>query len=208
VVAGFSYPLGEFASADPKDKNAGLAQNGVFYQLNFSRFLSSHVGMAISIFEQENPVNGDRIVIDLRRIYSPSVTVRFGNWINAGLMAGIHYKIHAGKNSPFCFHARLQLGFVNCSTPEYHVRGNVNGAALHLDQDSFSAIAPVYSASGGVSVSPNKYFSIVFWGNFMDSYPDFPNATTTINSGISVVNSFEQNMVTWNAGAGIVFIFP
>jgi opacity protein-like surface antigen len=117
---GLALPLGDYASTDVKNENAGFATPGSIVQVNFDWLGKSDFGLAIQYSYQRNAISGSVKDDTLVGLNQPIGT---GSWTNHYIMAGagiIHFvdKVY--------FEGRALIGFIISSSPVFRTMDPVS----------------------------------------------------------------------------------
>lgn len=186
---GPSFALGDFASVDGDNDNAGFAKGGLLFDLSFGYKLNDRFGFAGLIRSQAHTVNADALA---RAGALPGylLTVQADAYgIGAYFLGGYgSFEI----NESMSFETRAMIGYAVTQAPavNYRYSNLTNGQIFLFDQGAASAGAFAYDLGVGIRRNLGKRFSMASMLDVMGTNPEFEYQIINLDGSrtFSVVN--------------------
>jgi hypothetical protein len=178
---GPSIPLGNFASNDIKNPNAGFANTGSKIEINGGFALMKSVDLALKLFYSGNSYDVQSLTNSLKSQYpGTSWTTTGRNWDIFGGMIGLSYS-YPFRNK-FVGDFKFQTGFMQSSVPQMIITGS-NGTKITDSKRSASSL--VYQISAGGHYPVGRLVDLVGSLEYLSSSPTFSNVSRISNLPMS-----------------------
>ena len=173
LLGGISSPLGNFASANYYNNNAGFAKKGPVFGFDGAIYVYKSLGIGytltyqdqgeLSIADGQNIANG--YTADFQKDLTTITTV--DRYINLNFLVGPQYSYTYHK---FILDARASVGVIkSISTPSFGIDfDNSTNTSQVINQFSSSALAFAYSGSIGLRWSFSDDWDLGIKTNYVD----------------------------------------
>lgn len=203
VSIGPSFPIGDFASKDPDNEKAGLAQTGAIFDISFGYKLGKNFGVAALIRGQANSTDTQAIVDELYTQIPSTVNadVETGNWTAGAFLAGGYASFPVSKK--ISFDPRVMIGFLSATSPDTDVYLSDGSNSGWVKQASVTSTAFAYLVGVGLKFDVGKRICILTNLDYMGANPEFKDVQTLSSDGNIEVNNWKQPFSTINVGVGV-----
>jgi opacity protein-like surface antigen len=113
AAGGFSFPVGDFASPDVKNTNAGFANSGFLVQVNLDWIGKNNFGVGLQYTFQHNPLKSS---VENDTLTGMGQAVGTGAWTNHYLMPGVVFLKFFHK---IYVEGKVLIGIVLSSSPVF-----------------------------------------------------------------------------------------
>lgn len=205
ITLGPSIPIEDFASKDPNNEAAGWANVGGLIDLSFAyEFGTGNFGVTAILRGQSNPTDAQALADAFAAKYNyVNWIVSAENWSLGGLLVGGYGSFDITEKSSF--ETRGMIGFLNATSPEIKVTGNVLGMEAWTKRSKASATAFSYLLGAGFKFGVGSKLYFLTNLDYLGSKPEFLNVETTTSFGSSEKNTYHQNIGTLNLSVGLGF---
>jgi hypothetical protein len=178
---GPSIPLGNFASNDINNSNAGFANTGSKIEINGGFRLINSMDLALKLFYSGNSYDIKSLTNGLSAQYPGTTWTTTGrNWDIYGGMVGASYS-YPFRNK-FVGDIKFLTGFMQSSVPQMIITGS-NGTKITDSKRSASSF--VYQISAGGHYPVGRLVDIVGSLEYLSSSPTFSNVSRVSNLPMS-----------------------
>ncbi|WP_247233317.1 hypothetical protein [Telluribacter sp. SYSU D00476] len=212
--AGYSIPIGKFASKQFNDPNAGLAGSGYFGQLSYEQRFNSWLGARLSGSLNINETNPDPIIeqysilLPNRDTYTWQKDVT--QWKFGSVLAGPAVFLRMG---PIILEGHVQVGVAFARSPSLSVIGTSSTGNFPVEARVAQANSKALGLGAGgsirVPITERLHFQIT--GSWIGSNMYFKDVPTYAFVGdvgpIESLQSRRRYIGVLNAGAGLAFNF-
>jgi hypothetical protein len=203
LSAGPGIPVGDFASKDPKNKNAGIANTGTFIDLSFACKLDENLGIAALVRGQANGTDTKVVSTSFSKQIPSGVktTLKTGSWGLGGFMLGGYGSFPTTEKVSFEF--RALLGYVYASSPYVIISFTGSGNSGWVKQESASSFALAYIVGAGFKFDAGKRICLFLNTDYFAAKPEFKSVKIYSNNGENDLTSFSQPYGAVSVGLGI-----
>lgn len=194
--AGYLIPSGKYAEKSFK-KDAGMADNGISYSLEFSKFYKSGLGWSIVAGQHKNQMSFGRLEEMAAEEFGGEWTISGDPWSYYFVMPGFAFRFSWVLN----IEAGISAGYVNSISPETRLDYTISQQSdqLKLPESDSDALAVMPSFRFAY---PLQNFTVfVRWSTFLAR----PQFTMTLLDGEEY--DVKQNIINMNLGMGIGYRF-
>lgn len=181
---GPSFALGDFASVDGNNDNAGFAAGGLLVDLSFGYKLGERFGVAGLIRSQANTLDADALA---RAAVAPGymLTVQTGSYGLGGFFLGGYGSFEI--NEKLSFETRALIGYAVTQAPssDFRYSNLSNGQTILLKQGTASAGAFAYNVGIGIRRNLGKRFGLSTMLDFIGTNPEFEYQVTDFDGSTS-----------------------
>lgn len=203
ISFGPSIPMGDLASKDADNDEAGWAKTGALVDISFAYKLGKgNFGITALLRGQSNPIDAQALSDEFANEFPGVIwNVQSDNWGIGGLMFGGFGSFPLSEKSSF--DTRAMIGFVNASSPGMTVTGTAPGGSIWVKQSSASAAAFAYLIGAGFKFEIGSKLYLLTNLDYLGSKPEFSNVETTTSDGDILTDTWSQRMGTLNFSLGI-----
>jgi hypothetical protein len=212
--AGYSIPVGKFASKQFSDPEAGLAGAGYFTQLGYERRFRSWLGVRLSASLNSNTTN-PQTMIDQYSVFLPNRdtytwTTDVTRWRLGSVLAG---PVLYARLGALTLKGHAQAGLVLAESPGLRVQGTSSTGQYPVDARVSKSDARAFGVGAGGSVRFPLYKRLLFqltgdWVASRIQLYDVPTYTQVgDNAPINGLLSPRRLVGVLNTGAGLVVEF-
>ena len=203
ISIGPSIPIGDFASKDPDNDKAGLAQTGAIFDISFCYKLGKQLGVSALLRGQANSTDKQVIVNELATQLPSGVTadVDTGYWSAGALMVGGYGSFPLSKK--ISFDSKIMFGLLTASSPSFDINLNSGGGMGWVKQESVSSSAFAYLLGVGLKFDAGKRICLLANVDYMGAKPKFENVEIVGSDGTIQTTNWEQPYATINIGIGV-----
>lgn len=191
---GPSFPIGDFASVNSDNLNAGYSKVGVNLNLNYDYMISQNFGLSANVFYGSHKMD-HKIISDFMDIDVPGADISHYQYI--GLLAG---PVVNGTITPKAdINFKLMGGVGRTRSPQATYEGEI-----YAKQDWASAFAWRMSSDAQFKFSRNAFFMIGL--SYTQMRPDFKIVILPNEANPEVLDmEMHVSTINLNAGVGIKF---
>jgi hypothetical protein len=191
---GPSFPIGDFASNNAGNENAGYAKTGVNVNLNYDHMFTKYVGIAVNALYGSNKMD-HKIISDFMEINVPGADISHYQYV--GLIAGPVFTVPVTPKSSIDF--KLLGGVGRARSPEATFMGDI-----YAKQDWASSFTWGTGSDINIQFARNAFFMVGF--SYTQMRPDF-NIVIMPNEVNSETIPMEMHVsaINLNTGIGIKF---
>ena len=202
IAFGPSIPIGDFASKNFKNDQAGLARVGLHLDINFAYKLGKNLGISVLLRGQNNGFDDYTYMNEWNKQIGGSWKMNSSPWSIEGFMFGGNGSYPFAEK--FSFESRVLIGFLNAKSPELNITQNGSGGASWLNQSSESTYAFSYILGAGFKFDVSKKICLLFNIDYLKSKPEFRDVEVTSNfGGAPEKNTYSQIYETINLSFGL-----
>jgi hypothetical protein len=169
---GPSFTLGDYASVDATNDNAGFASGGLLFDLSFGYKLSDRLGLAGLVRSQANPVDAEALA---RAFVVPgySLTVQADAYGLGCFFIGGYGSF--GINEQLSFETRAMIGYAVTQAPSvnYSYFNLSNSQTIRFEQGVASAGAFAYDLGVGLRRNLGKRLGLSTMLDLIGTNPEF-----------------------------------
>ena len=213
-AGGYSVPIGEFASKQFSNPDAGLAGEGFFGQLSYERRIVPWAGLRLSGSLNINQANSEPLIQQYSQFLPNPETYTWQSevtkWRLGAVLAGPVGYLSLG---PVELEGHVQGGLVFAEAPGVTLNG-----ISSTGQNAVDARVPVastrafgYGAGAGVRFRLTDHLRLQLVGDWIGANAQLKDVPTYVKVGdrppINGVISPRRFVTVLNAGAGLVVVF-
>ena len=194
--------MGDFASKDQKNPDAGFAKPGAIFDVSFAYKLGTHFGFSILLRSQANYVDEQAALDQIASQYPTyRVSLATGYWGLGGFMFGGYGSFPIAKK--WSIDSRAMIGFMTATSPTYDARliGSTNNLVI-LQQSSATATSFAYLVGAGLRWNVGRRICLLWNVDYSAAKPEFTTYSTN-NLGAGSNNTYVQPLSTFNSALGI-----
>lgn len=205
LSVGPSFPIGDFASKDTDNDEAGLANPGVMFEISFAHKLGgSNFGISALLRGQGLPTDAQTIADEFgQQAPGADWTVESESWGIGAFMFGGYGSFPVSDN--ISFDTRAMIGFASASSPKLDVTGSANGNIIWIEQESADASAFAYLVGAGFQFGVGDNISLLTNLDYLGTGPEFSEVETKTSDGNTSTSTWEQSIGTINLSVGIAY---
>ncbi len=196
VSLGGGLPLGDFAKDDFSD-GAGNAKLGGLGQIMFTHKIAYRYRLAALISGHSNGVDLSKANLE------PGVSVHTTPWKSTSYMVGVIEEYGFSAHPSIALNIRLFLGAQRTQSPQMRVAYSSPEGYFSATQASYSATSAEVLVGGAFIWKFKESVGLQFHIDGRRSKPKFKG----VDNGDGTFSDFEQDILTVDAGAGLVFSF-
>ena len=202
IAVGPALPQGDFRSNSATEPEAGFAQTGFNFNLNFGYKFNENVGLSILWMGSAFPVDGQSLV-DALALANPGIQWELepGPWATGALMGGL---LTTFPTNQIDIDIRMLAGIASSSSPKISITAFQSGARVDLEQLRDTSGAFAFNIGGGFKYYLSKKIALTINFDYFYTKPSFDVITNTSNATSSNA-SFDQPISSVNITAGIGF---
>jgi hypothetical protein len=200
---GPSIPLGDFASKDVNNDDAGWTNTGVMFDISFAYKLGGgNFGVTALLRGQANPTDAQALADEIANQFAGvNWTVESAGWAIGGFMFGGFGSFPISQKATF--DTKAMIGFVSANSPNYTITGTGPGGTAWIKQESKAATSFAYLFGAGFKFDIGSKLHLLTNLDYLASNPEFRNIETTTSLGTRDRSTLSQNMGTLNLSIGI-----
>lgn len=202
---GPAFAIGDFASVDGSNDNAGYASSGLVFDLSFGYKLSDRFGLAGLVRSQGNRVDADALA---RASALPGyvLTLEADAYGLGGFFLGSYGSFEI--NESLSFEARALIGYAVTQAPavNYNYFNPAHNQTIRFDQGVASAGAFAYNLGIGIRRNLGKRFDLSSMLDLMGTNPEFEYQVLNFN-GTTSYSVVSQPVMTLNLTINIAYRF-
>lgn len=200
---GLASPMGNFRSTDADNKEAGLATEGVAFDLNFGYRMGKTFGVT-AVFRGTGNATSDKAVANNYALQpGQEIKVEPGTWVTAGLYVGGLAVVQ--MNERWAFTARATVGYASVTSPVLKI-GTRDGYLFYKRESAVTG-APAYMLGVGLKGDMGKKLCLLVNLDLQGMQADFDEVKTDdpVTGPGKVSYSQSIALVTFAAGLGYRF---
>lgn len=203
ISLGPSIPVGDLASKNFDNDEAGYANTGAVFDISFAYKLGDgNFGITALIRGQANPTDAQIIADEFSRQFpSANWTVESDSWGIGGLMFGGFGSFPVSEK--ISFDPRAMIGFLNATAPAITVSGSGSGGSGWIKVESASASSFAYLIGAGFKFDISDKLFLLTNLDYLNSNPEFINVETITSDGDRQLDTFNQTIGSINLSVGI-----
>ena len=188
---GITIPIGAYSDG-MENNEGGYAKSGSGFGLGVGYDLKHFYRVSLEAQYRTNPAS-DKKLEELANSIYPGITWKIdaGSYEMTGIMAG--FGMYIPETSDMIFGFKAGLGVFNFKTPEFTIRGSVDGTSESLSETSDNATSGAFSLEAEIGYRFGKSHSITFNPDFFIAKPEFK--TTNPVDGSSAAYQQEMNSI-------------
>lgn len=202
---GAAFPMGDYASTDQYNQNAGYALTGFSGSLKFTKMLGYKFGITVATHSEINPLNESQLEFQIQQQYpGNNAFVSTGSWSTGSFLVGGEYQEGLSTTSKSVFDMSFLIGYMSTSFPamDFTLTSPAGTGYVHYSSRQAGAFAVLIGA--GIYISVSEKISIPITLDYMSGTPHFDSFTVQTSGGPYVVNAFDQPVSNINLMTGIV----
>ncbi len=203
ITIGPSIPIGDFASKDLANTNAGLANTGVSYDISFAHKLGgSNFGITALLRSQANPLDVQSVANGFAsRFFGTTWVVESKPWTLGALLIGGFGSFPITQK--VTFDPRAMFGFASVASPD--MTFDITGArgTGWIKQSSVISTSFAFLLGAGFKFEIGKKLFLITQIDYAYSNPEFNNVETVSDEGVRIRNTISQSIQNINIGIGI-----
>lgn len=205
ISYGKSFPLGDFATDDLNNPNAGFAESGNKLDLYAGRVLGERTILTLTFRYQSFDTDIDALVEGLQaNNESTAVTGSSGSWKTYSLLLGLEYRVKiSGK---FHFFPRIGLGPMLVSNPQYTITATDGNDHTTMDRSSGTGLGLGYEFGIGLKRDFGRHFSLMPTFMFSGGFVTLSDIDTTIDNTVTS-STQKPKILTFNLGLSLAYRF-
>ena len=200
---GLGIPLGDFASTDLQNENAGLALGGGVFDISFAYLIGKQFGISAALKGQSWAVDAQGVANELAQIDpTASWEVESTPWGAGGLWLGPYGSFEVSTKTNL--ELRAQLGFITATSPEMTITASSGATSSTATQLSSTGSTIAYLIGIGFKVNLGKSKRVCFLSHmdYTSMEPEFTVIAISPNSP-SNSSTFSQKMDSFSITFGI-----
>ncbi len=208
LAAGGSVPIGQFASHSAIDKQAGMAGQGLAFNVSAGYRLVGRVGLMVRGEHHRNPVRTDALINALYRNEADAWTANADNWTVTTFMGGPYVTFPMKR---FSLDARLLAGRAMAALPGTAMAGNFGEVQMAVRTTGAASQAWAYGGGLTLRYRLGRSFALHLNGDYAQSTMTFDNLSSEVQSNAdrSQRATFSSNrfirVVSVSAGVSVLF---
>ena len=214
VAIGGARPVGNFASKNINNDDAGYATNGISYEVSVAyKIKESNFGVTGMFHYQFN--HSDLTSLDISNQGGLGITQSVSatsTWAISGLMAGGFGEFPITEKVVFT--SRAMFGFLKATSPDIKISGRTPAIPPYYTSQEFRYFQPAQISSSlsyllgiGLKVNIGKRFNLLLNYDYIGLKPTFDTSKLTDDKKNDDKGSFKQSMSSLNLTAGFAFRF-
>lgn len=197
---GVSSPLGDFASRNINNDEAGFAKGGLSSSFTIGYdFIDKGFGILFKTQSHANFFNSNGYQRELNQTTTGYWTVYGGNYATSSFMLGAKKNINLTTKSTLDF--RALLGLALCRTPQ--IESYESSLPYWFVELPTYASTLGYQLGLGYQYQANKRISIIASFEYFGASPEFGDITSYASSGSIFLNTRTQPMNVINTKIGV-----
>jgi hypothetical protein len=204
ISLGPSLPIGDFASKNFSNTNAGFATNGAIFDISFAYKLGkSNFGITGLIRGQANALDHQAMADELgNSLRGTNWTVESGGaWSLGGYFIGGIGSFPVSEKVSFDTKAMIGIGI--STIPEITITSSDNFGSYWTKQSSTTSSSLAYTLGVGFKFELGKSLYLLTNLDYLGSEPEFQNIDIVDSDGDRTKFTYKQSIRTINLSIGI-----
>lgn len=200
---GLASPMGNFRSTDADNKEAGLATEGVAFDLNFGYRMGKTFGVTAVVRGTGNATSDKAAANSYTLQPGQEIKVEPGTWVTAGLYVGGLAVVP--MNERWAFTARATVGYASVTSPVLKI-GTRDGYLFYKRESAVTG-APAYMLGVGLKGDLGKRLCVLVNLDVQGMQADFDEVKVEVDGSLPGKVPYSQSisLVTFAAGLGYRF---
>lgn len=213
--SGIGMPFSNYGNANITNQNAGLAENGLLFELSYKRIIEEKFGLSLLYRTQFNKIDKDKIKASFKAIGASEIhKVSLSSWELNSLMIGLfsHYPLDQNNKLSLLLHFHAGISMVTLPDIEVVYETNPNTYASiknnHLSENSKSFS---FMLGSGLQYRVSQKIAFSFNADLFYSKPNFeylpPSGNNQSPDNPFIGDSYAQSISIASIKAGVVVLF-
>ncbi len=205
ISYGKSFPIGDFASDDFSNSDAGFSKIGNKLDIYAGNVLSENLTFTL-VFRYQNFDTDIDALLNTLETNNPETnfTGISEAWKTYSFLAGIAYKLTIGEK--FSLYPRLGLGPMLVTNPQFSITSTNENTNTDVDRSSENGLGLGYELGIGLKRDLGKHFCLMPTFTFSSGFVTIPHVETTIDNTVTTSNS-KPKIITFNLGLSLAYKF-
>jgi len=201
---GAGMPQGDFGDDNPLNIEAGTAETGILFEMDFFQELNESFYFSLMARFQANGADPEAIASALALQPNISILeVTTDPWKTNSFMVG--FGTIATSNARSSLLTRFMIGYSSIASPSIIATASNGTSIVTVNQESVNSGTLSFLVGLGLKININEQLSFLVGADYYAANPEFNNVTATGSTGGFASANFEQKVRIVNLSFGLGF---